>query len=95
MKLYLSLALFAATAEAFAPSAFGMRPNTLVLADSASLIEEALATSKKFGASSPEARLAWETVEEVASSDNRYVRYARTYFSLFGWPRRSCKSRYN
>jgi hypothetical protein len=39
--------------------------------DSSDLVKEALEISKKFGASSPEARLAWETVEEVEASDNR------------------------
>jgi len=39
-------------------------------ADSSDLVAEALAASKKYGASSPEARLAWEAVEEVDSSDN-------------------------
>jgi len=48
--------------------ALTMMASTLV--DSADLVAEALAVSKKFGASSPEARLAWETVEEVDASDN-------------------------
>ncbi|CAJ1959309.1 unnamed protein product [Cylindrotheca closterium] len=38
--------------------------------DTSDLIEEALVASKKYGASSPEARLAWETVEEIDASDN-------------------------
>lgn len=38
--------------------------------DTSDLIEEALAASKKYGASSPEARLAWEVVEEIDASDN-------------------------
>ncbi|CAJ1934399.1 unnamed protein product [Cylindrotheca closterium] len=38
--------------------------------DTSELIEEALAASKKYGASSPEARLAWEVVEEIDASDN-------------------------
>ena len=39
--------------------------------DASALIAEALEVSKKFGASSTEARLAWEAVEEVNASDNR------------------------
>lgn len=70
MKLFLSLALLA-TAEAFAPSGFARTQTQLAArVESASLVEEALAASKKFGASSSEARLAWEAVEEVDSADN-------------------------
>ena len=39
-------------------------------ADTSSMIEEAAAASQKYGASSPEARLAWEAVEEIHSADN-------------------------
>jgi len=39
-------------------------------ADATSLIEEATRISKEFGPTSPEARLAWEAVEEVNASDN-------------------------
>jgi hypothetical protein len=76
MKFSIALALLAATStEAFAPSAFGVRSSTLLAArvDTTNLVQEALAASKEFGASSKEARLAWETVEEMDSSDNRYV----------------------
>jgi len=41
--------------------------------DYSDLITEAMNISKKFGATSAEARLAWEAVEEVSASDNRYV----------------------
>ncbi|KAL3928676.1 MAG: hypothetical protein SGBAC_012547 [Bacillariaceae sp.] len=74
MKFSTILALLAvSSAQAFCPSGMHMMRKTTTLqarADSSKLIEEALAASKKFGASSPEARLAWETVEEVDSSDN-------------------------
>ena len=40
-------------------------------ADATDLIEEATRISKEFGPTSPEARLAWEAVEEVNASDNR------------------------
>jgi hypothetical protein len=75
MKLTLSLAFLAATAHGFSPAAFGVRRSTLLQStarpDSSVLIQDALAASKKFGAASSEARLAWEAVEEVDSSDNR------------------------
>jgi len=38
--------------------------------DSSTLIDEAMKLTKKFGATSAEARLAWEAVEEIDSSDN-------------------------
>lgn len=83
MKLSLSLALMAATAvQGFAPAAFGVaRPTTttqLAMArpDSSKAIKDALEVSKKFGPSSPEAAMAWEIVEELDSSDNRYVSLA-------------------
>merc|ERR1712150_174849 len=38
--------------------------------DNSKFIEKAFEASKKFGASSPEARLAWETVEEMDSSSS-------------------------
>ncbi len=40
-------------------------------ADATALIDEATRLSKEFGPTSPEARLAWEAVEEVNASDNR------------------------
>ena len=39
---------------------------------SKSAIQEALETSKKFGPTSKEARVAWDIVEELNASDNRY-----------------------
>jgi len=39
-------------------------------ADATALIDEATRLSKEFGPTSPEARLAWEAVEEVNASDN-------------------------
>ncbi|CAJ1934398.1 unnamed protein product [Cylindrotheca closterium] len=47
-----------------------MGPRRQTRVDTSELIEEALAASKKYGASSPEARLAWEVVEEIDASDN-------------------------
>ena len=43
-------------------------------ADSSNEIKEAFRISKEFGASSKEARVAWDIVEEIDASDNmRYV----------------------
>ena len=81
MKFSTFLALLAvASTEAFSPSRMQWTKATTTQlqarADSSGLIKEALAASKKYGASSPEARLAWEAVEEVDSSDNRYVMHS-------------------
>jgi hypothetical protein len=72
------LVVSASVAEGFSPALFGIRsPTTTQLSatrvDSSALVKEALAASKKFGPASVEARLAWEAVEEVDASDNRYV----------------------
>ena len=40
-------------------------------ADASNLIAEAMKITEKHGSTSPEARLAWEAVEEVNASDNR------------------------
>jgi hypothetical protein len=75
MKFTLAtVAFLAASANAFAPTpTFGVRSTSLFAAgvDSSSLIKDAMAASKEFGAASPEARVAWEAVEEMDSSDNR------------------------
>ena len=48
--------------------------NAEVRPDTSELIKEAMAAAKQFGATSAEARLAWETVEEMDSSTRtRYV----------------------
>jgi hypothetical protein len=76
MKLSIAgTALLFAHAEAFSQVVLGNRATTRLSArvDSSALVKEALEISKKFGASSPEARLAWESVEEVSASDNRCV----------------------
>jgi len=51
---------------------FGYRLSTGLQSriDSADAVNAALETSKKYGATSKEARLAWEEVEEMDSSDN-------------------------
>ena len=75
MKFSLAL-LFAAaaTTQGFAPLSAPRRTTTALQnarADTSELIQEAMQASKKYGAASPEARLAWEAVEEVDASDNR------------------------
>jgi hypothetical protein len=66
------LALTAFSAEAFAPVVNTRRsfaPTTLRMTASTStesLIKEAMEISKKYGPSSPEARIAWEAVDEVS-----------------------------
>jgi len=47
--------------------------DSAVRPDASSAVNAALEASKKYGASSPEARLAWEAVEEMDASDNRWV----------------------
>lgn len=75
MKLFLALSLFPLAANAFAPAAFGVaRPvtslNVDARPDTSGLVKEAMEASKKYGATSKEARLAWETVEEMDASTN-------------------------
>ena len=72
MKLFLIAAL-ATSVTAFAPSQSGRTSIALRGAGSAE-IEAALAASKEFGATSKEAGVLWDIVEEMDSSDNRYVR---------------------
>lgn len=76
------LFLLASSATAFttAPARFNnVRTPTLQLfaeggrPDSSGAVAAALAASKKYGATSPEARVAWEAVEDMDASDNRYV----------------------
>ena len=74
INAFLTIAAASApTSTAFLSSSSMQAPMTALSAtrvDTSDLIEEALAASKKYGASSPEARLAWEVVEEIDASDN-------------------------
>ena len=77
MKLILStttaLVMLMSTEAFVAPSSFGAKPSTalnLERGDSAGATEAAMAASREFGATSKEARIAWETVEEINASDN-------------------------
>lgn len=47
--------------------------------DTSKQVEAALEASHKYGPTSPEARIAWETVEEMDASDNRYVYETNIY----------------
>ena len=73
-----SLALFvlsAASVNAFAPSISTTSTSTALFAtvDTRSAVRQALDISKKFGVTSPEARVAWDAVEEMRANDDRYV----------------------
>lgn len=69
-----SIALAVSTTDAFTAglrfSKVSLTRAMAVRADSSELVKEALEISRTFGATSPEARLAWEAVEEVDASDN-------------------------
>jgi Ca2+-binding EF-hand superfamily protein len=73
----LAIATIAAIAAASPAAAFTARlaPRTsstslAARVDSSDLVATAMKITDKFGSTSPEARLAWETVEEVDASDN-------------------------
>ena len=81
MKFFLAIATVAATvstssaftSSANLPKAARATASTMILMahpDSADLVKEAMKVTEEFGATSTEARLAWETVEEVDASDN-------------------------
>mmetsp|Transcript_1164 Transcript_1164/g.1902 ORF Transcript_1164/g.1902 Transcript_1164/m.1902 type:complete len:206 (-) Transcript_1164:109-726(-) len=74
MKFSLALVtLLSASASAFVPSPNNVWGTTTALSsrvDSSDAVKAALEASEKYGATSPEARIAWETVEEMDSSDN-------------------------
>jgi len=69
MKLCL-LAALVASAAAFAPTPCGRSPVALRASASADAIEAALAASKEHGATSSQARVLWDIVEEIDASDN-------------------------
>lgn len=73
MKIYLVGAAVSllASAHAFTPAAFGVsRSSTaLCMVQSADAVKAALEASKKYGATSVEARTAWDIVEEMDASN--------------------------
>jgi CP12 domain len=67
------LASWLLAAQAFAPLSVS-RPSTGLYnerPDASQAIKDAMAASEKFGATSKEARVAWDAVEEMDASDNR------------------------
>ena len=66
MKLSFAV-IFLSSVSAFSPSAslMGRSATSLSMVDTASAIEEAMAASEKYGKTSPEARAAWDIVEEM------------------------------
>ena len=70
------LTLLPLAATAFTPSfpasaATSTALFSTVRPDASKAIKAALDASKKYGATSPEARVAWDIVEEMDASDNR------------------------
>jgi hypothetical protein len=84
MKVSLLLISFFASASGFVPRVAGptfavsSAPRWRMVANPATqrpdvtqAVADAVSAAKRHGAASPEARLAWETVEELSASDNR------------------------
>jgi hypothetical protein len=87
MKIALLLFSLSASASAFAPRSGGRaafsaarRPLAMVASGTSSstarpdvtrAVADAVDAAKRYGAASPEARVAWEAVEELSASDNR------------------------
>jgi hypothetical protein len=75
MKMYLlalSAIIFSLStsyADAFSAATNPSRP---IRPDASAAVEEALKVTAAFGIESKEARVAWDIVEEMDSSDNRY-----------------------
>ena len=70
----LVMAMAAATTSAFvvvAPTAPRRAMQLQSRADASAAIQAAQEATKKYGPTSPEAKVAWDTVEEMDSSDNR------------------------
>lgn len=60
-------------ASGFAPSTFGVQRQTAIFSapvDTSSAVQAALQASKQYGATSPEARVAWDAVEEMRANDD-------------------------
>lgn len=74
MKFFLPLVLtsLAATANAFSAATPPKRP---IRPDASAAVEEALKVTAAFGIESKEAQVAWDIVEEMNASDNRYVAF--------------------
>jgi hypothetical protein len=69
---FAAVTLFVGYASAFAPAPMNRATTALsARTDSSKAIQDALEASKKYGATSPEARVLWDIVEEMDASDNR------------------------
>ena len=75
------LAVYSSVAQAFAPPSSSLNvhqksssSSLFAIVDSRAAVRQALDLSKKYGVTSPEARVAWDAVEEMRAADNRYVR---------------------
>ena len=75
MKYLFALSLITASSAFMlpTPARFGIQTSTALRADVSESIEAALTASRTFGATSKEAAVAWDIVEEINASDNRYV----------------------
>jgi hypothetical protein len=73
-SILLSLALLMACATQSALAFSSPRIPTAQRPDTSALVEQALKTTATYGVTSPEAKVAWDIVEEMDASDNRYVR---------------------
>jgi hypothetical protein len=73
MKLQFALFLsLVSGSAAFAPQMIsGRRAMSLSIVDTSSAIDEAMAASEEFGKTSPEARSAWDVVEELDAANSR------------------------
>ena len=74
MKICAALCVALSAVDAFSPTPMGVRPSLKLYSsrpDTSEYVAAALETSRKYGATSKEARLAWETVEEMDASDSR------------------------
>ena len=95
MKLFAAVTLTLSISQslAFAPRfALRVSPSATVSnvilferPDSSAAVAHALETSKKFGPTSKEAAAAWDIVEEMDASDNRWVIVWRCMYRGFGF----------
>lgn len=88
MKLSFSLfVLLGASANAFVTNTNGFgRPSfgLSMSVDSSDAVKAAMEASEKFGKTSPEARMAWELVEELDAS-NRYEMKKKEREKIYLW----------
>lgn len=70
IQLLIAALCLAAVAHGFSASPV----RKIARPDTANLVEDALKISAAFGLDSKEAAVAWDAVEEIDASDNRYVR---------------------